>query len=220
MPHEMSRPLKWFTQGAAWMAWVALALQLYITLMVRWQNEASLLGGVVNFFSYFTILTNTLVAVVLTSAVVGRASRGRDFFRQPWVSSGVAVSIALVGLVYSLLLRDLWHPEGLQWWVNELLHDVLPPVFLCFWWCCVPKGQLRVRHVLRWMLYPTVYFAYSLLRGHVIGTYPYGFMDVGELGYTQVFINCLVILVGFIAMSLLLIGLDHWQGKRQAVSIS
>jgi hypothetical protein len=219
MPSEISRPLQLFTLIAAWVAWGALAIQLYLVLQVRWQSEASLLGGVVNFFSYFTVLTNTLVAVVLTCSATNRASGTRDFFLKPWVSSGVAASIALVGVAYSLLLRNIWAPQGLQWLVNELLHDVMPLVFLAFWWLRVPKGLLRTRHVLAWMLYPIVYFAYSLLRGHVIGVYPYPFMDVGVLGYGQVFINCLLILMGFILMSLLLIGLDHWQGKRQAVSV-
>jgi hypothetical protein len=56
----------------------------------------------VSFFSYFTVLTNTLVASVLTCAVTRRESAARRWFLQPWVSSGIAVSIAVVGLAYSL----------------------------------------------------------------------------------------------------------------------
>ncbi|MFK8332387.1 Pr6Pr family membrane protein [Pseudomonas sp. BJa5] len=201
---------------AACLGWSALAIQMYLVFWVRWQEQASLLGGLVNFFSYFTVLSNTLVAVVLSHAAFGRESAARRFFLSPATSSGIAASIVLVGLAYSLLLRHLWQPEGWQWLADELLHDVMPLLFVVYWWCCVDKGSLRPRHLLAWLLYPLVYFAYALLRGHTIGFYPYPFIDVASLGFTQVLINALAILLGFIAIGLLLLGLDHWQGGRLA----
>ncbi len=47
-----------------------------------------------SFFSFFTVLSNTLVATVLTCELTSRESAARRWFLQPWVSSGVAVSIA------------------------------------------------------------------------------------------------------------------------------
>lgn len=112
--------------GLAVLGWAGLAIQLYLIFFARLSIGASLLGGLVSFFSYFTILTNTLVATVLTCAVTERESAARRWFLQPWVSSGIAVSIAVVGLAYSILLRHLWHPEGWQFVADELLHDVMP----------------------------------------------------------------------------------------------
>ncbi|QBF28179.1 hypothetical protein EXN22_21745 [Pseudomonas tructae] len=201
---------------AACLGWSALAIQMYLLLWARWQEQASLLGGLVTLFSFFTVLSNTLVAVVLSYAAVGRDSPLRRFFLAPWVSSGVAASIILVALAYSLLLRHLWQPQGWQWLADELLHDVMPLVYVVYWWCCVEKGSLRARHLLAWLLYPLGYFAYAMLRGQVIGVYPYPFIDVAELGYVRVVLNALAILLGFIAIGLLLLGLDYWQGGRLA----
>jgi hypothetical protein len=132
--------------------------------LARLSVGASLLGGLVSFFSYFTVLTNTLVASVLTCAVTRRESAARRWFLQPWVSSGIAVSIAVVGLAYSLLLRHLWHPQGWQFIADELLHDVMPLLFLGYWWFCVPKGTLRLWHLPLWLIYPLVYFIYAAAR--------------------------------------------------------
>lgn len=209
-----SRPQRLFVTVAAWAAWLALTVQLLLILQGRLADQASLVGGVLHFFSYFTILTNTLVAIVLTATVRAQRSRAPSFWLRPWVSSGVAASIILVGVAYSLLLRNTWHPQGLQWVVNELLHDILPPVFVAFWWWCVPKGSLQARHVVAWMVYPIVYFGYCLLRGNEIGVYPYPFIDVGTLGYGRVVVNALVILLGFVAISFALVGVDRWQGRR------
>jgi hypothetical protein len=193
---------------AALGGWVGLALQQYIIFYYRWVDGASLLPGLVNFFSFFTVLTNTLVAVVLTHAWVQRPTAASRFFLGPVVSSGIAVSIVVVSLAYSLLLRHMWQPAGVQFLADELLHDVMPLVFVVYWWWCVPKGSLRLKHIGLWVIYPLVYFAYALLRGYVWGLYQYPFINVDTLGYPQVFINAGGILAGFVLVALVVVGLD------------
>jgi hypothetical protein len=202
-----------FVAVAAILGWAGLSIQLYLILYSRWTLAASLLGGLMSFFSFFTVLTNTLVATVLTCELTSRESAARRWFLQPWVSSAIAVSIAVVGLAYSLLLRHLWHPEGWQWLADELMHDIMPVLFLVYWFCYVPKGTLRLRHIALWIIYPLVYFGYSLLRGHLLAVYPYPFVDVVKLGYPQVFINAGGLLLGFVLVALLLIGLDRWRAR-------
>jgi len=114
----------------------------------------------------------------------------------------------LVSLAYNLLLRHLWQPEGFQFIADELLHDVMPLLFVVYWWRCVPKGTLQCKHIGLWVLYPLVYFAYVLLRGDLLGQYQYPFFDVGTLGYPQVFVNAGGILVGFVLIALAVVGLD------------
>ncbi|WLH91467.1 Pr6Pr family membrane protein [Pseudomonas sp. FP453] len=200
--------MKRFVAAAALAGWVGLAIQQYLIFYSRWTSGASLLGGLVNFFSFFTVLTNTLAVVVLSYALVKRDSAAKRFFLAPKVSSGIAVSIAVVGLAYSLLLRHLWQPEGFQFIADELLHDVMPVLFLIYWWRCVPKGTLQLKHIGAWVIYPLVYFAYVLLRGHLLGQYQYPFIDVDTLGYPHVFVNAGGILVGFVAIALAVVGLD------------
>lgn len=201
-----------FVAVAALLGWAGLSIQLYLIFYSRWALGASLLGGLLSFFSYFTVLSNTLVATVLTCALTSRESAARRWFLQPWVSSGIAVSIAVVGLAYNILLRHLWHPEGWQWLADELMHDVMPLLFLAWWWLCVPKGTLRLWHIALWVIYPLVYFAYALLRGHLLATYPYPFIDVDTLGYPQVFVNAGGLLAGFVLIALVVIALDRRRG--------
>ncbi|CAD0260805.1 Pr6Pr family membrane protein [Pseudomonas veronii] len=194
--------------AAALAGWVGLAIQQYLIFYSRWSTGASLLGGLVNFFSFFTVLTNTLVVVVLSYAVVDRDSAAKRFFLAPRVSSAIVASIVLVSLAYNLLLRHLWQPEGFQFIADELLHDVMPLLFVVYWWRCVPKGTLQCKHIGLWVLYPLVYFAYVLLRGDLLGQYQYPFFDVGTLGYPQVFVNAGGILAGFVLIALAVVGLD------------
>ncbi|MGN8275198.1 Pr6Pr family membrane protein [Pseudomonas sp. SMN5] len=203
-----------FVSVTALLGWVGLSIQLYLILLVRWELGASLLGGLVNTFSFFTVLTNILVAVVLTWELTERPCAVRRWFLLPSVRSGIAVSIALVSLAYNLLLRHLWQPEGSQFVADELLHDVVPVLYVVYWCRWVPKGSLRLGHVGLWMIYPVVYFAYLLLRGNSLAAYPYPFIDVTKLGYPQVFINAGGILAGFVVIALGVVGLDRWMGRR------
>ncbi|OIN52643.1 hypothetical protein BLL37_19740 [Pseudomonas azotoformans] len=200
--------MKRFVAAAALAGWVGLAIQQYLIFYSRWMSGASLLGGLVNFFSFFTVLTNTLAVVVLSYVLVKRDSPAKRFFLAPGIISGVTVSIVVVGLAYSLLLRHLWQPEGFQFIADELLHDVMPVLFFIYWWRCVPKGNLHLKHIGGWVIYPLVYFAYVLLRGDLLGQYQYPFIDVGTLGYPQVFVNAGGILAGFVAVALAVVGLD------------
>ncbi|MNP61860.1 hypothetical protein D3C76_1570850 [compost metagenome] len=64
------------------------------------------------------------------------------------------------------------------------------------------------------MIYPCVYFAYALLRGHLLSAYPYWFLNVNMLGYPQVFINAGGILAGIVVIALAVVGLDRWRLTR------
>ena len=208
--------MKRFVAAAALAGWVGLGIQQYLIFYSRWSIDASLLGGLISFFSFFTVLTNTLVMVVLSYALVNRESAAKQFFLTPQVSSAIATSIIVVSLAYNLLLRHLWSPQGFQFIADELLHDVMPLLFLIYWWRCVPKGQLRFRHVGVWVIYPLVYFGYVLLRGDLLGQYQYPFIDVLTLGYPQVFVNAGGLLVGFVLVALAMVGLDKRLGRAQS----
>ena len=198
-----------YVATAALAGWTGLAIQQYLIFYSRWEAGASLLGGLINFFSFFTVLTNTLVVVVLSYALVKRESAAKRFFLAPTVSSAIATSIVVVSLAYNLLLRHLWSPTGFQFIADELLHDVMPVLFVIYWWRCVPKGTLRFKHIGGWVIYPLVYFGYVLLRGHLLGQYQYPFIDVDSLGYPQVFVNAGGILAGFVLIALAVVGLDR-----------
>ena len=119
----------------------------------------------------------------------------------------------LVGVVYQIILRHAWNPQGLQKWVDELLHSVIPALVLIYWILFVSKSELKWKSAFFWALYPLGYLTYILIRAKPSGFYPYPFVNVNELGYRAVFINCAFISIGFILFSLLMIGLGKLSRK-------
>ncbi|HRP55985.1 Pr6Pr family membrane protein [Agriterribacter sp.] len=191
-----------FSAIGAIVAWFAVILQLYLIIVNR---TVSIPETLLRFFTFFTILSNILVAISFTVLVLKPAFENDSFFSRAGVLSAVTVYIAIVGAVYQLVLRPLWDPQGLQKVVDELLHSFTPVYFILFWLLYVPKLTLQWQHIFSWLLFPLCYLIIILLRGAMAGYYPYPFVNVAELGYGQVFLNCGMVLIAFVFFSILLI---------------
>ncbi len=211
MPYRY-RPLAVF---AALLGCFGLALQLWFSIRQVVGNGGTALGGVWLFLGFYTILTNILVAKVLSAAAIGPRNAILRFYLRPGVQTAAAMSIAIVSLIYNVMLRQLWHPSGWLLLSDVIVHDLMPPLYLLYWWLATPKGSLRWSQVLAWQSYPAGYFFYVMLRGAVDGWYPYPFLDVKALGYAQVLLDAVVVLVAFIVVGLALVALGRWQARRR-----
>lgn len=203
-----------FSACAAVIGWLALILQLCLTMQQVIDRGGSAASALWLWIGYFTITTNLLAAAVLSASALGPVGRISRFLGAPGIQSMTAMSIVIVGLIYNLILRGLWQPQGWSFVADVMLHDVMPLLFLLHWWCDVPKAALRVRQIGRWQLYPAGYLIYALLRGALDGWYPYPFIDVTTLGYTRALINAAFVLLAFLALAWALVMLGHWQTRR------
>jgi len=194
----------------AGVAWFALALQLFLMIRDSDPGGMATLHAVVNYLSFFTILTNLLVAVGLSFRFLFSESRLGRFFLRPAAQSATAVYIAVVGIIYALLLRHLWNPQGAQKLADVLLHDVVPVTYGLFWLVFVPKTTLRWRDSIQWLAYPVLYMAYTLVHGALSGWYPYYFIDVRAIGLPHVLKNASAMLVCFIFMALIFVAVGRW----------
>ena len=189
---------------AALVGWGGLALQLALLT-----EKVGLIEGLWRFVGFFTILTNFGAAVVATALVFRPASAlagGRARLM-------AATSILMVGLVYSIALRALWNPTGLQGLADEALHDAAPLLWLALW-LLAPHQRLAWSEI-RWaLLPPVVYVAYSLLRGAVEGWYAYWFLDPSTQTAGDFLLSLVVLLCAFSIAAALLIGADRVLAAR------
>jgi hypothetical protein len=181
--------------------WLALILQLVLSMGLARESGGGYAWGLVMYFGYFTILTNLLVAVAVTAPLAKPRSRMGRLFADGRVATGVCSAILLVGIAYHVLLRNAWDPEGAQRVADLLLHYATPGLFLLYWLWLVPKEGVSWRAVPAWCAYPLAYLTYALLRGAWIGVYPYPFLDVHALGYPGVLVSAVGLLGAFLLVS-------------------
>lgn len=192
-------------------SWLALLVQLGLSVGLAQRNGHTALYGVGVYVSYFTILTNLLVAVTFSTAALTSRTTGVGVLNHPSAATGVATSITVVCLGYNLLLRHLWRPMGLQWLADELLHDVVPALYLIYWYRFVAAKWLPWADVVLWAFYPLGYLGYALARGRLAGSYPYPFLDLNALGPGAVAVNATALFAAFIVVAALFVALGHWK---------
>lgn len=167
-----------------------IALAAVITQLA---NSIATGRSVANFFSFFTIESNILaIALLVLLGIEGlrhKTAKEHTFFR-----GGVTLFMTITGIVYTLLLSG--NEVSLQTtipWVNTVLHYIMPVVMLADWLITPPKQSLPFRRAALWLLFPLAYLTYSIIRGSVVGWYPYPFINPIENGWGYVGIMSLVI---------------------------
>lgn len=195
----------------ALIGWFAVISQFI--LMIE-NKTVSIPETTIRFFSFFTILTNTLVSIYFTYQIFEKRKSSKSLFNKPGTLTAITTYITVVGVVYQIILRHIWQPSGLQMIVDELLHTFIPIFVIIYWAMYEQKAKLEWKSLSKFLLYPLFYLAYILLRGNFSGFYPYPFINVTELGWNQTIINIVVLLGVFVIVFLFFIGIGKIIAKR------
>lgn len=187
----------------ALITWFCVILQFYISP-----------DTFTNVISYFTILCNSLIALSLSfSAFLPKTKLG-NLFSSLSVKTAVALYIFIVFVVYNTVLRGIWKPTGWQLFLDNMLHVAIPILYILYWLLLVDKGTLSWKNGFYWLIFPLIYLIYSLIRGSMVGWYPYPFLNVDKLGFGQVIINIFIMLIIFLISGSALIAINNKFGKK------
>ena len=182
----------------ALVCWIALAVRFSLT----YESTGDVLEALWILARFFTILTNLAVAVAMTMVALGKRV-------SPGIEGGLTLAILLVGVVYALLLQNLYHLTGAALFADVLMHRVAPVAMAAYWLLFARHGPMRWTEPFWWSIYPLAYFAYALVRGSIEGIYPYPFMDVSKIGGWQTALNAAAIAAAFLVAGLGLVWLDR-----------
>lgn len=170
-------------------------------------GSQSMAGRLADFSAYFTVWSNVLVMVVFAVLAVRPARDGRVL---RVLLFDALLMILVSGIVYNAILAPAIPPrEGLDLVATTLQHTIVPLLALGAWLIVGPRGWLRRGLILPALVIPIVWVVVTLVRGAIVDAYPYGFLNVVDLGYVLSLVNVLVILAIGVALCAGLIGLDR-----------
>ncbi|MGL4744256.1 MAG: Pr6Pr family membrane protein [Dermatophilaceae bacterium] len=141
--------------------------------------------------SYFTIWSNVVAAV---GATLLAWQPERDSFWRRVIRLDGMLMVTVTALVYAVLLRPSAVVTGWSEVTDPILHIVAPAVTVLVWLVWGPRGRVSGRVVLASFIVPVGWIAWMLIRGAVVGAYPYDIVNVVELGYGPVVVTVTVIL--------------------------
>jgi hypothetical protein len=183
----------------ALVGWLGLVLQLAIVI-----GQLGPASGTWRFLGYFTIISNIAVAAIATLVALG----GKAGLAGPRARLAGLTAIITVGIVYSLLLRSMWNPRGLQKLADAALHDWSPMLFLLMW-VLTPHGDLSRRDIKWAMLLPGLYLAYALGRGAIDGWYAYWFLNPASQTLAALSLSILGMLALFAIIAAIAVAVDR-----------
>jgi hypothetical protein len=160
-----------------------------------------------NFFGYFTIQSNIIIAVAFAVTLVAAARRKRADLGVSLLRGAATVYIATTGIVYNTLLTNVDVSANVQW-SNDILHKVIPAYAVLDWLLFSDRSKLLLRHVWWFLVYPAVWTIVVLVRGATDGWVPYPFLNP-DLGYGVVALYCLGVAVSIVLMGILVIGMSR-----------
>jgi hypothetical protein len=170
---------------------IAAATAGLVALIARFSyalSFRSFAGG--DYFAYLTVQSN--LAAVAIHLLAGIAIlRGRAEPRLMTTGRCLVTCFVLVaGIVFALLVGGA-PAQGYRLdvpWSDQVLHFYLPAYALLDW--LVAPGRRRVSwRALPWAVgYPVVWGVLTIIRGRVVGWYPYFFLDPAQSGYPLSFV--------------------------------
>jgi len=191
--------------------WTTIVGQFILIIQNR---VVSIAETIARFFTFFTILTNILVAITFT--VIWLQPKNRlTFFLKPNTQTAIAVYIFVVGFVYNTILRFIWQPQGIQRIVDEMLHLIIPIVYILYWYFEIEKTAVIWKNIFGWLIYPIIYLIVIMIRGNYAKYYPYPFVNVSELGIIKVAINSVYLTIFFGIMSAVFVGVAKFKSSNK-----
>ncbi|SDQ69658.1 hypothetical protein SAMN02800687_2442 [Curtobacterium sp. UNCCL20] len=160
-----------------------------------------------NFFGYFTIQSNIMIALALAATLVASVQRKRGAVGLSVFRGASTVYIATTGIVYNTLLVSVDVQTSVQW-SNDVLHKIMPVYAVLDWLLFSDRARLLFRHIWWFLLYPAVWLVVILIRGATDGWVPYPFLDP-DLGYGVVALYCLGVAVFIALMGVLVVGMSR-----------
>ena len=141
----------------------------------------------------------------------GRATRPRRV-----LLLSALLMITVTAIVYRVLLAPAQVVEGWSVLTNPWQHVVVPLLAVGVWAVWGPRGWVTLPLVPWALLIPIGWTVWILVRGLVVGAYPYGFVDARTHGYARVFTTIGAILLFALAVAAVYWALDALMRRRRA----
>ena len=192
-----------------------IVLQFILMLHSR---DASLAESIIRFFSFFTIISNSMVVLYFIGLLLPAQKQLHQFVQHNETASAVSMYIIVVGFVYQIILKPMLLAPLQGWFMiaDNILHALIPFLMLVYWILFLSSKKINVQTIPYWLIYPVVYLVYTLIRGSFVDFYPYPFVAVNKLGYGKVLLNSTLLVLFFLGLSYLFATIANWRYKNKS----
>lgn len=194
------------------MDYVIAAFRLFVVVLAAMGTKEIWLEGDLHGLAYFTKQTAFMLIVVMAWGALAQLG----WLRRPpaWFKGAVVLFLVITALVSYFVLE----PEAadapaifLGLTSGTIEHELNPLLAVIDFVLFDKHRRLRWRHAALWLTYLLAYAAFTTIRAELLTEphYPYGFVDLGALGWSGFLLNIAMYGVGFYVLGLAVVGVDR-----------
>ncbi|TFD20320.1 Pr6Pr family membrane protein [Cryobacterium sp. TMT2-23] len=164
--------------------------------------------AVYNYFSYFTVQSAMAAVVAFVAGALVAFRHATDPAWLDWFRLLVTTYIMVSGIVFlTIVIQSSSRDYTIEVpWSSQLLHFWIPTIALVDWLTDAGKARLPWK-LLAWVLVlPSIWGVFTLVRGSMVGWYPYFFLDPVQVsGPLETVVYCLIAVLLFTGIAAILI---------------
>jgi len=182
-----------------------------IALDVAWTIREAGALDVGDYVGQFTILSVAATSILMLLGAFGRREPRGMVHLRAMALTGLLVAAVL----HATLLGGAAGPSGEL--VNALLHIVFPVLALIEWMTVRSRTRVTLVTPLIGLAFPVVFLAGTLVRGAIVGRYPYDFVDPGaQGGYAGLVSSLAIVLLAFLTVGAVVAALGALRDRMRA----
>ncbi len=169
---------------------------------------------IVDYFSYFTILSNILATTVFLYFGFGEQKTVANSKLLAMVYPPSVLYMMITGIVFWILLHGGHALPTTTQWITLELHGVMPVAVLVGWLLFPPAKRIAWQSVWKWLIFPLGFVFFTLVRGSLVHWYPYVILNPATAGgYVGVLKYVVGILLGSWVIAYLLVQVTNKKKK-------
>lgn len=167
-------------------------------------------GRVFDLLSYFTIWSQ--IVVVIAFYALYKNQNRKDRYATLLLPTAIMM-ITITGIMFYALIYPVSPPKGANVYPSFVSHFVVPVIGVLVWLAFGPRGLMKVKVIPSLFIIPIIWVGLTLIRGVVSNQYPYGVLDVTDIGYLSFFITVIAIIIFGILLGLIYSAIDIFRSK-------
>lgn len=158
------------------------------------------------YFSYFTVQSGMAGCAVFVLSGLWALKKPANPVWLDMLRASITTYILVSGVVYALIT---FQPANVAYaisipWSSQILHFWVPAIAVIDWFVDADKTRLPWRNLGLVLVFPVFWLIFTLIRGDLIGWYPYFFLDArqvsGPLETLLYYVLVVVVITGIAAL--------------------
>ncbi len=194
---------------------ISLSIALFgITYRFAHPLGDSTINPALDMLGYYTVQSGIMACLLFFWLIITQLKGKGDNGVHPWFRGAVLLYIMTTSLVFLALLTNRVEAQGLNKIVLYVNHGLTAVLLTIDTLRSVQTGVYRWKYAFSWLIYPLIYYFFSIIELNFFYRSRYFFLNYKTLGIGTYLLIILLILITFSCLGLIFITINHNKKRK------